>query len=254
MAESSSTSPVSAKEKYYFLLRRLHSLSGIVPIGAFLCFHLTINATILCGSDKFNFAVDKIHLLEKLGLLVPVEIATIFVPILFHAIFGLVIVFTATPNATVYRYGPNIRYTLQRVTGVIAFIFIFFHLWQMHKVGRPFGGGVFDPGHPTVSAATALQSAWWYAPFYALGVVSSVYHFANGVWTALITWGITIGPRSQRITGYFCAVLGIAVSVMGLGAVRGFKTFDTKASAQELAPQGEVVAHVPADHTITDPE
>ena len=32
-------------DKHYFLLRRLHSLTGIVPIGIFLLAHLTTNSS-----------------------------------------------------------------------------------------------------------------------------------------------------------------------------------------------------------------
>lgn len=228
MADQAITSTDAAKEKYYFLLRRLHSLSGIVPIGAFLCFHLTVNATILAGPGKFQFAVDQIHQLDKAGVLIPVEMATIFLPILFHAILGMVIVFTASPNWSDYRYGSNIRYTFQRITGVIAFAFIIFHVWQMHWLGKPLGGGLFDPHNAAKSAALIAQGSSIWGCIYAIGVISSVFHFANGVWTFLITWGVTIGRKSQRITGYICTALGIVVVLIGLSGIYGLKTLDTK--------------------------
>ena len=36
-------------DKHYLLLRRLHSISGIVPIGLFLFPHLTTNSSIAWG-------------------------------------------------------------------------------------------------------------------------------------------------------------------------------------------------------------
>ncbi|MHC5112613.1 MAG: succinate dehydrogenase/fumarate reductase transmembrane subunit, partial [Planctomycetota bacterium] len=122
-------------DRYYFLVRRLHSLSGLIPVGVFLCIHLTTNASILASSDgsQFQANVDKIHALGP--LLLPVEIVGIFVPLLFHTLVGFQIMFTAHPNAQAYRYGGNIRYSLQRATGVIAFFFILYHVWQMHKMG-----------------------------------------------------------------------------------------------------------------------
>ena len=36
-------------ERHHFLLRRLHSLTGIMPIGVFLIAHLTTNSTIVWG-------------------------------------------------------------------------------------------------------------------------------------------------------------------------------------------------------------
>lgn len=229
MADHVSTSPDSAKEKYYFFIRRLHSLSGLVPIGVFLCFHLIVNSTVLIGPSQFQFAVDQIHNLDRVGLLVPVELATIFIPILFHAVLGMVIVFGASPNASVYRYGSNVRYTLQRVTGVVAFAFIIFHVWQMHWLGKPLGGGLFDPHNASTSAALIAQGSIWWGPVYFVGVVASVYHLANGIWTALITWGVTIGPRSQRIAGYCCTALGVTVTAIGLCGIFALKTLDAQA-------------------------
>jgi succinate dehydrogenase / fumarate reductase cytochrome b subunit len=245
VADHTST-PQSAKDKYYFLIRRLHSLSGIVPVGVFVVFHLTINSTILVGPEKFQFAVDQIHLLDKIGLLFPIEMATIFLPILFHAVLGVVIVLGSTPNASVYRYGGNIRYTLQRVTGVIAFIFIAVHVWQMHKLGQPLGGGFFDPHDASASASGAIQTTWIWSAFYVVGVAATVFHFANGIWTALITWGITIGPRSQRIAGYFCTAFGIIVLAIGLGAAVGFSTFDPSKAPLNDAHTPAVVSQAPA--------
>jgi len=122
---------------------------------------------------------------------------------------------------------------LQRVTGGIAFVFIFYHLWQMHWLGGYLGGGAFKFEHivgstkAATSTAAAIQSAWWIAPLYFIGIVGTVFHLANGVWTALITWGITIRPRTQRVSGYVCAVFGVLLCAMGLGALYGFKTFET---------------------------
>ena len=52
--------------------------------------------------------------------------------------------FSGRPNVGAYKYGGNVRYTLQRVTGGIAFVFILYHLWHMHWLGDSFGGGFFD--------------------------------------------------------------------------------------------------------------
>lgn len=240
--------------KYHFVIRRLHSLTGIIPVGVFLCIHLATNASVLAPGEpgaEFQRSVERIHALGF--LLVPVEIVGIFVPLLFHALLGFVILFSAESNAQQYRYGGNIRYTLQRVTGVIAFVFIFYHVWQMHWFGKPFGGGrfeVFDAetGLPAAAAttATALKSAWWIGWVYIVGVLASVFHLANGIWTSLITWGITIRPKSQQTAGYICAVFGVVLALLGLGAVRGFRTFDTEGVRTQLGGHSVgATAHVP---------
>ncbi|MCH7872499.1 MAG: succinate dehydrogenase [Planctomycetes bacterium] len=237
------TNLTEAQAKYYMLVRRLHSLTGLVPVGVFLCVHLVTNASVLVSADgaEFQQAVERIHALGP--LLVPVEIVGIFIPMLFHAIVGIQIMLTSMPNPQHYRYGSNIRYTLQRATGMIAFAFILYHVWQMHWLGASLGGGHFElhneAGAATgaLTAAKAIQAGWWIAPIYGIGVIATVFHLANGIWTSLITWGITIKPQTQRVSGYACIVFGILLCGVGLGALRGFKTFNTGgATATDRAP------------------
>ncbi len=230
MAEQ--TASLTPAERHHFLVRRLHSLTGLVPVGLFVCVHLVTNASILAASDgsEFQKAVERIHSLGP--LLVPVEIVFIFLPLAFHALLGVKIWLSSTPNPMQYRYSSNVRYTLQRTTGIITFGFVIYHIWQMHWLGKSFGGGAFELHDASGAATGAMTTAmalrsWWVAPIYALGVVSAVFHLANGIWTSLITWGITIKPQSQRAAGYVCATFGIVLCVVGLGALRGFKTFET---------------------------
>lgn len=231
-AEAHPAVTAQASGKYHFLVRRLHSLAGLVPIGAFLVIHIFTNASILAPGaegEQFQKSVERIHALGP--LLVPVEILFIFLPLTFHALFGFVIWFEGKPNPMQYRYGPNIRYTLQRWTGGIAFFFILYHVYQMHWLGAPFGGAAFEVHGPSdepmaaASTAKAIQQAWWIAPVYVIGVLASVFHLSNGLWTAMITWGITIRPPSQKIAGYVCAVFGIVLAIVGLGTVWGFRSF-----------------------------
>ena len=232
MAEHQSES-LGFGDKHYFLIRRLHSLTGLVPVGVFLCIHLTVNASILLPGEpghEFQKAVERIHALGP--LLKPDEIIGIFVPLAFHALLGFQIIFSSRSNAQQYRYGSNIRYTLQRATGMIAAVFILYHVWQMHWLGDRLGGGEFklhdESGRATaaLTTATLIQQSGWIALVYFVGVVSSVFHLANGIWTSLITWGITIHPRTQRGAGYVCTGFGIVLTLVGLGALNGFKRFD----------------------------
>lgn len=219
----------------YFLLKRLHSLSGIIPIGAFLTIHLTINATILHGGEAYQTAVDGLHLLARIGLLTAVEVVFIFVPILFHAVLGVQIWLTGRMNVAAHPYGGNIRYTLQRIAGLIALVFIIYHLWHVHWLGGWFGGGAFDPHHAAETAAAAL-APWYLRCIYGIGLLATVFHFANGIWTFLITWGITIGPRSQTWVGCVCTAFGIILALVGLAGLRGFGQFAPQQQDQQEPP------------------
>src|SRR3954468_15066781 len=100
--------------KHHFLLRRLHSLTGLV-FGGYLVIHLLVNATLLEGGRIFQLQVDKIH---SLPFLIIVEWLLIYIPILYHTIYGIWIIFTGQPNAGRYRYEKNIFYLLQRVSAI----------------------------------------------------------------------------------------------------------------------------------------
>jgi len=142
-------------ERHQFLIYRLFSLSGLLPVGAFLVVHLLTNASVLAGPGVFQSRVDLIH---SLGPLLPVvEWAFIFLPMIFHASVGIAIIAGGLPNVGSYTYSGNIRYTLQRVTGMIAFAFIIWHIWQLHAMGKPLGGGAFDPHHAASTASEALR-------------------------------------------------------------------------------------------------
>ncbi len=214
-------------EKHHFWIRRLHSLAGVIPLGLFLIFHLTVNASVWGGAEVFDASVRRIHALG--ALVYPLEIFGIFIPLAFHILLGIKIATTARNNVSVYRYRANVRYALQRTSGIIAALFILYHLFHMHWFGKPLsfmGGAQFDPEDPTRTAAAAMQASWIIAPIYALGVICTVYHFANGIWTFLITWGITVGQRAQRVAGGMCAALGVMLCIVGLAAVSGFRMYE----------------------------
>ncbi len=210
-------------ERHQFLIYRLFSLAGLMPVGAFLVVHLLTNSSVLAGAASFQSRVDLIHSLGP--LLVPVEVAFIFLPMLFHAAVGFVIIANGLPNVGSYPYVGNVRYTLQRATGMIAFVFIIWHIYQLHWLGAPLGGGKFDPHHATSTAATALRPAWVTA-VYAIGVLSTVFHFANGLWTLGITWGIWTSPAAMRRANAVSVAVGLVLAAAGLGALGGLRAVD----------------------------
>ncbi|UCF34460.1 MAG: succinate dehydrogenase [Phycisphaerales bacterium] len=210
-------------DPYHFLVRRLHSLTGIVPVGVFLCIHLSINASILAGPNAFQFAVNQIHNLSRLGILQVVEVLFIILPILYHAVVGVLIYLSGKPNLVNYQYGGNVRYVLQRWTGIITIFFILTHLWHVHWIIP--GGAEFNADDAAASVVQAM-AAGWTAPIYAIGVLCAVFHFANGIWTFLISWGITVGPRSQMLSGRVCIIIGLILGLLGVAALIRIKTMD----------------------------
>jgi succinate dehydrogenase / fumarate reductase cytochrome b subunit len=214
--------------RHEFVIRRLHSLSGLVPVGVYMVVHLVTNASVLNSPGTFQKNVYTIH---SLGRLLPlVEWTFIFIPILFHAIVGVAIAVGMIPNTRDYPYGANRRYTLQRWTGMIAFAFIVWHVFHMHgwfhfdgwleRVAGPYGGAMFRPFNAASTAGLALQSTIVLF-LYGVGVLACVFHFANGLWTMGITWGVWISPGAQARAWKACATFGVLLAVVSMSALYG---------------------------------
>jgi succinate dehydrogenase cytochrome b subunit len=202
-------------------LRKLHQLSGIVPLGIFLLEHFYTNSKALTGAADFNNAVKD---LQSIPYIIFVEIGGIFIPLIYHAVYGLVITWEARPNNLNYPYPRNWFYLIQRVTGIILFFFITFHVLNFR-----FG---LIPGLNTISVATHPDQAFnivarefriiWIFLIYLIGITATVWHFANGIWLFMVDWGITIGERAQRLTGYACIGFGALLLLVGVNAALAF--------------------------------
>ncbi|MCH2227797.1 MAG: hypothetical protein MK033_08480 [Candidatus Caenarcaniphilales bacterium] len=212
--------------KNNYLLRRLHSLSGILPIGLFLIFHLSANSVSIFSAENYNLIINFLRSLPFVEL---IEWAVLFLPIAFHAIYGVIIYKTAKPNHFQYSYIENWRYILQRATGMIALVYIIYHIFQFRTVHE------LDYNYIAKSLASTQSidflpqiplinpfSIYW---FYIIGIVSSVYHLANGIWSFCITWGITVGKKSQT------AVLALSVMVFIILNAMGIMTCNSLAEA-----------------------
>ncbi len=218
-----------------FLLRRLHSLSGLIPVGAYMCVHLVTNASVLNSPATFQKNVYSIH---SIGLLLPiVEWGFIFLPILFHAIFGVIIIRSGLPNQGAYPTASNYRYTLQRASGMVAFAFIAWHVFHMHgwfhfdwwrtTVAEPLGGERFVPYRAASSAGVALGSLI-VRILYGVGILACVFHLANGIWTMGITWGVWVSPAAQRKATAVCTVFGVSLAFVGLSALWGMSSVNQR--------------------------
>ena len=82
--------PLRAGEGNSYLWRKLHSLSGIIPIGAFLVEHIVSNFETLNGPLAY---AQQVKFLNSLPLVRVLEWAFIFIPLAFHALYGLFIAF-----------------------------------------------------------------------------------------------------------------------------------------------------------------
>ncbi|HLR03738.1 MAG TPA: succinate dehydrogenase cytochrome b558 subunit [Virgibacillus sp.] len=201
-----------AKERQ-FLLRRVHSLLGVIPIGVFLIQHLIINHFAVYGQGSFNKAAAFIHDLPFRPLL---EWVIIYLPILFHAILGVYIVFVTKNNVTKYGYFRNWMYYLQRVTGIITLVYIAVHIWQTTVQINFFNA---DLSFDLMDSVLANPAMFW---FYIVGLISTTFHFSNGLWSFVVTWGITQSPKSQKIATYVTLIVFLGLSYVGVRALLAF--------------------------------
>jgi len=198
-----------------FYIRRIHSLTGIVPIGLFLLEHIFTNSTVLFGKATFNKAVANLAAIPA-AVLIPMEILFIAIPLLFHGIYGLMIYTDARNNIRSYGYARNWQFYFQRLTAIIVVVFLVYHVVTLRFLNKAaFMQAPWDYMHAHLSNPLVLA-------FYAVALVASVFHFTNGLFTFCITWGITKGPRAQCVVNWLMMGLCGLLSVIGLAALAKF--------------------------------
>jgi succinate dehydrogenase/fumarate reductase cytochrome b subunit (b558 family) len=205
-----------------FVLRKLHSLSGVVPVGVFLVEHLWTNAKALGGQQEFGRAVAEIQALPFLPF---IEVFGIFLPLAFHALYGVYLALRSKANVRLYPYAKNWLYTLQRVSGALALVFIGWHLYE-YRVQKWLFGMQGDAFYDVLSAhlSATVFSIPVMAIVYLTGIAVTVFHFANGLWGFCASWGISVSRAAQRRVAWACGALGIALFVLGANTVLFFAT------------------------------
>ena len=205
---------MKVSDRQYFTLKRLHSLSGVVPVGLFLLEHFFTNARALQGAEAFDKAAGELAALPFVLLL---EAFGIWLPILFHMVVGVLIATTSQANLGKHGFARNWQYTLQRATGILLIFYIVYHTWStrfsgeyLHSVSAY--GYVHDHlANPGVFA------------FYALGIVSACYHFGNGLFGFAIHWGLVTGRRAQNVAARIGLLVFVGLAIVGLLALAGFR-------------------------------
>jgi succinate dehydrogenase / fumarate reductase cytochrome b subunit len=206
---SSRTRPRTWFERNHFWLRRLHSLTGVVPVGGFLIYHFWENATALQSYTKWDEMA--VHA-RDIQLLFFVEFGLILLPLLYHALYGLFIASYARVNVAAYGYARNRLFMWQRVTGIILVLYIVYHVMVLRFGAFASGAASYD------IMAQHLSNPLIFA-FYTAGILSASFHLGNGLWAFLITWGLTVGKRSQRISQWVTTAISVAMSVLGMAII-----------------------------------
>ena len=132
---------------------------------------------------KFLTSLPFVHVMEWVF---------IFLPLLYHALYGIYIWYRGDSNVGEYPWTGNWLYTSQRWTGIIAFAYILYHVIDMRFTGVHLMGGGYN---------SAFSKVWfdfqnpWVVAIYVIGIVAASWHFAYGVWLFAAKWGFTVGDR-----------------------------------------------------------
>jgi succinate dehydrogenase / fumarate reductase cytochrome b subunit len=210
--------PLRAGQGYSFLLRRLHSLSGIIPVGAFLFEHILISNSAAIGGPAAY--ARQVRFLAGLPLVPVLELFGIWLPILFHALFGLYIWYRGETNVGEYPWTGNWMYTAQRWTGGIAFAYILWHTWTMRFTGvdlHEYPGASFGKVQGEVFQTPLFL-------FYVVGLIAASWHFAYGIWLFCAKWGIVSGEKARKRFLIVCLAFFFVLTGAGLASLTSFRS------------------------------
>jgi succinate dehydrogenase / fumarate reductase, cytochrome b subunit len=210
--------PLRAGQGISFFLRRLHSLTGIIPVGAFLFEHILIsNSTTISGPEAY---ARQVSFLANLPLVFFLELFGIWLPIAFHGLYGFYIWYRGDSNTVDYPWTGNWMYTAQRWTGGIAFAYILWHTWTMRFTG------VDLHDNPMASFGKVqhevFQTAFFL--FYVAGLITASWHFSYGIWLFCAKWGIVSGEKARKRFLAVCLAFFFVLTGVGLASLTSLRS------------------------------
>ena len=203
---STATQPDSS-----YLLRKLHSFTGLLPVGPFLAEHFWSNSAALVSPEKYNATSQE---LQTIPYRLIVEWVAIFLPMLFHGGYGVYIWLQGKSNVSAYPWVKNWLYTAQRYTGLITFVYIGWHLYTERWLTH--GKSTYE------SVAMDIQDPI-YLTFFTIGVLAASFHLGVGIWNFLCKWGLAATAKAQSAAGKLGAAVGIGFGVIGILIILSFR-------------------------------
>ncbi|PIQ96091.1 MAG: succinate dehydrogenase [Nitrospinae bacterium CG11_big_fil_rev_8_21_14_0_20_56_8] len=207
------------KDQFHLLLIKTHSLTGLIPVGAFLVFHLAANSLRTVGVWQYKLSID---LINNLPFLIWIEIIFIYIPILFHSLVGVYLSFQGKLNVHRYNYGRNWMYTLQRLSGGVIFAFLVYHMGTTVVPKLLAGKEQFEAAPFLISVMNQEFQTLGGRVIYMVGIMAATFHFANGLWGFCMSWGILVGAAAQRNASLIFILFGLVLTVIGFATVVEF--------------------------------
>lgn len=190
-----------------FFLKRLHTLTGVVPLGAYLIFHLWQNLSVLGGFELFSERLKFSPTQSALTLVF------VLIPLGVHGILGLLRLYISGNTLGHSRQSGNIRYLLQRVSAVVGGGFLLWHIFQSRQLegAQAWHEMLVFPGM---------------AFAYLIGGLAVIFHYCNGLWSAASGMGFIQGRRTQKVMLVFVILLFVTLAMAFVVTVLRFSTVD----------------------------
>jgi len=190
-----------------FLLRRAHSLSGVVPLAVFVVAHLGRQASALDGPLEHERAMASTPWFDAHPA---IAIVFVLLPLGFHALSGLAIMRSARPDVQAYTGNRNWRYVAQRLTGVLTLGYLAVHLrqtWIARQLGELSMSDHYGVLVETLSSTSAGLP--WRAALELAGLAAVCFHLSSGLWGFGCTWGLTTTRAQQRRSAIAFGLFGV---------------------------------------------
>lgn len=160
----------------------------------------------------------------------------ILAPLCFHVGYGLWLTVRPRYNVGHYPLSRNWTYTLQRATGVIALAFIALVLLLFrHDAGSP----ALLPERMIATLSRTHAGLPLVAFFHLIGVGACAFHFATGLFTFGVRYGLISTQKAQARAGTLFALLGGALFLWG-GQTVLFMSTGWRAVTGERPSEGKV--------------
>lgn len=183
----------------------------MAPLGVWTLNHLWNNLSAFRGATAWEDSVTHYgHPLAHFATMV-----LVLLPLAIHTAWGIQRIASSRPNNQKYKFFENTKYLLQRLSALGVLAFLGAHIFKAMIEPR------FIENHPESFANIAAQMAH-HTPtlaVYILGTLGVAYHFANGIHSFCMGWGIAVSRRSlNKIAiasyGVFLAMLAMSWSVI----------------------------------------
>jgi succinate dehydrogenase/fumarate reductase cytochrome b subunit len=188
------------------LRRRLHSVSGLFPLGAYLCFHAWEHWPVRASRDELFARLE--HSSNA-----ALEGALVLLPLLLHAVLGFKLAREPDDGA----YAGRAYRRLQAVTGALSGAFLLYHLavsWLprlIESTGAAYGS--------TVERSGTLGGLI----LHAVGIAAVCTHFGQGLGAALPRlFPDQLGPHAARWLG---GTLALALWLAFINELAGYATY-----------------------------